>query len=173
MKRLLLLPFLLLAGLTVFAGTITVKNIEELLQADKKAQPGDLILLADGEWKNVEIKLTSKGTKEKPITYSAQMAGKVLITGHSFLKIGGDYIVVKGLSFQNGYAGSNAVIDFRINKNALANNCRVTECAILDFNNAKRMDENYWISFYGKNNRLDHNTFQGKMNMGVMIAVIL
>jgi poly(beta-D-mannuronate) lyase len=173
MKRLLLLPSLLLLGLAVFAGTITVKNISELREADKKAQPGDIIVLSNGEWANTEIRLTCKGTKEKPITFTAQTAGKVLITGHSYLKIGGDYIVIKGLYFQKGYAGDDAVIDFRVNKNLLANNCRVTECAIVDFNNPKRMDENYWISFYGKNNRLDHNTFRDKKNMGVMIAVIL
>lgn len=173
MKRLLLLPSFLLLGLAVFAGTITVKNITELREADKKAQPGDVIVLANGEWNNVEIRLNCKGTKEMPITFTAQTAGKVLITGHSYLKLGGDYIVVKGLYFQKGYAGDNAVIDFRVNKNLLANNCRVTECAIVDFNNPKRMEENYWISFYGKNNRLDHNTFRDKKNMGVMIAVIL
>lgn len=172
MKRLLLLPFLLLS-LAVLAGTITVNNLDELRKAEKKAQPGDIILLRNGEWKNVQIKLTCKGTKEKPITIGAETAGKVFITGHSFLKIGGDHIIVKGLYFQQGYAGDGPIIDFRAGKELVANNCRVTECAIVDFNNPRRMDENYWISFYGKNNRLDHCTFRDKKNMGVMIAVIL
>lgn len=173
MTRLLLLPCFLLLGLCVFAGTIKVKNMEELNLADKKAKPGDIIILSDGEWNNAEIKLTCKGTKAQPIVFSAQTPGKVLITGHSFLKISGEYIVVKGLCFQKGYAGDNSVIEFRVNKNLLANNCRVTECAIIDFNNPKRMDENYWISFYGKNNRVDYCTFRDKKNMGVLIAVVL
>lgn len=173
MIRLLLLACFSLQSLCMFAGIIKVKNIEELNQADKKAKPGDIIILSDGEWNNVEIKLTCKGTKAQPIVFSAQTAGKVLITGHSFLKIGGEYIVVRGLYFQKGFAGDNSVIDFRVNKNLLANNCRVTECAIIDFNNPKRMDENYWISFYGKNNRLDYCTFRDKKNMGVLIAVVL
>lgn len=173
MIRLLFLPCFLLLNLFAFAGTITVKNIEELNQADKNAKPGDIILLSDGEWNNVAIRLTCKGTKARPIVFGAKTPGKVLITGHSSLKIGGEYIVVKGLYFQQGYAGDDAVIDFRVNKNLLANNCRVTECAIIDFNNPKRMEENYWVSFYGKNNRLDHCTFRDKRNMGVMIAVVL
>lgn len=173
MKRLLLLSPFFLLSVAAFAGTITVKNINELHQADKNAKPGDIILLSDGEWKDVEIKLSSKGTKEQPITFTAQTAGRVLITGHSSLKIGGEFLVIKGLYFQKGYAGDDAVIEYRINKNQLANNCRVTECAIIDFNNPKRMDENYWITFYGKNNRLDNCTFRDKKNMGVMIAVIL
>lgn len=172
-RLLFLLPCFLLPGLCVFAGTITVKNIQELDQANKNAKPGDIILLSDGEWNNVVIRLTCKGTKAQPIVFSAKTPGKVLITGHSFLKIGGEHIVVKGLYFQKGYAGNNAVIDFRVNKDQLANNCRVTECAIIDFNNPKRMDENYWVSFYGKNNRLDYCTFRDKKNMGVLIAVIL
>src|SRR5688572_2885312 len=167
MKRLLLLPCFLLPGLIALAGTITVNNIAELRQADASARPGDIILLRNGNWQNVEIQLSCKGTKEQPITFSAETPGKVLITGHSSLKLGGDFIIVKGLYFQKGYAGDDAVIDFRINKKQLANNCRVTECAIVDFNNPKRMDENYWISFYGKNNRLDHCTFRDKKNMGV------
>ncbi|MET0464150.1 MAG: polysaccharide lyase 6 family protein [Chitinophagaceae bacterium] len=173
MKRLLLLTTALLMGLLLFAGTITVKNVNELHLADKNAKPGDVIILANGEWKDALIKLAGKGTKEKPVTFMAQTPGKVMITGHSYLKIGGEHLIIKGLIFYNGFAGNNAVIEFRLNKDKLANNCRVTECSISDFNNAKRMDENYWISFYGKNNRVDHSHFRDKKNMGVVMAVIL
>jgi poly(beta-D-mannuronate) lyase len=44
-----------------------------------------------------------------------------------------------------GYAGDDAVINFRIDNKQLANNCRVTNTAIDDFNNSKRMDENNWV----------------------------
>jgi poly(beta-D-mannuronate) lyase len=156
------------------ANTIIVKNITELDAANKNASPGDSIILQNGEWKDVTIKLDCSGTKEKPIVFKAQSPGKVWITGHSQLKLGGSFIVVDGLYFTNGHAGDNtAVIDFRINKDRLANNCRVTNCAINDFNNPKRMDENNWVLFYGKNNRLDHCSFKDKKNMGVLLAVIL
>lgn len=173
MKRLLLLSFLALTVSFAFAKTIIVKNITELNAANKEAQPGDLIILQNGEWKNVAIALDCKGTKDHPITFRAQTAGKVIICGQSSLKLGGDYIVVDGLSFVNGYAGKDHVIDFRSGKDKLANNCRVTNCVVNDFNNPKRMQENYWVSFYGKNNRVDHCTFLDKKNMGVLLAVIL
>ena len=99
------------------------------------------------------------GTKENPIVFKSQTAGKVFITGNSKLKLGGNYIVVNGLYFTNGYAGDDAVISFRIDNKQLANNCRVTNTVIDDFNNPKRMDENNWVLFYGKNNRLDHCSF--------------
>ena len=172
MKR-LLLPLLLLLCSTTFAGTITVRNLDELHRAAAEAKPGDVIILQNGEWKNVRIELASRGEEKKPITFRAQTAGQVRITGESSLKLGGSYIVVDGLLFTNGFAGKRAVIEFRIDKKRLANHCRVTNTVIDDFNNPKRMDQNDWISFYGKHNRLDHCTFRNKKNMGVLLAVIL
>lgn len=173
MIRFLLFKSCLLLSLFSFSNTIIVKNNNELIAANKKAVPGDVIILQNGEWNTITIKLDCNGTKEAPIVFKAETAGKVIITGNSSLKLGGSYIVVDGLYFANGYAGDNAVIDFRINSKQLANNCRVTNCVINDFNNPKRMEENYWVSFSGKNNRLDHCSFKDKKNMGVLLAVIL
>jgi poly(beta-D-mannuronate) lyase len=173
MKRLLLLQSLLLVCIVCFSNTILVKNIAELNAANKQAQPGDIIILQNGEWKNVTIALNCTGTNEKPVFFKAQTSGKVVLSGNSMLKLGGNFIVVDGLYFLSGCAGNNAVIDFRVNKNELANNCRVTNCVINDFNNPKRLDENNWVLFYGKSNRLDHCSFINKKNMGVLLAVVL
>ena len=173
MTRLLLLFSFLLISIFAIADSTFVKNIDELNAAAKKAKPGDKIVLKNGEWKNVTIKLKTNGTKEKQILFKAQTAGKVMITGNSQLRIGGSYTIVDGLLFQNGYAGKDAVISFRADKDDLANNCRVTNTVVDDFNNPKRLDENNWVLFYGKNNRLDHCSFKDKKNMGVLLAVIL
>lgn len=173
MIRLLLLNCFLFLTVTIMANTIIVKNIDELKMTNENAKPGDIVILQNGEWKNVTISLDCQGTKERPITFRAQTAGKVLITGNSRLKLGGIYIIVDGLYFVNGYAGKDAVISFRVNKEQLANGCRVTNCVINDFNNPKRMEENNWVLFYGKGNTLDHCSFIGKKNMGVLLAVIL
>jgi len=173
MLRLLFLKCYLLFTIVLSANTILVKNITELNEANKKALPGDIIILQNGEWKDVTIKLSCSGTKDQPILFKAQTPGKVLITGNSKLKLGGDFIVVDGFYFLGGYSGKDAVINFRIDKDQLANNCRVTNCAINNFNNPKRLDENYWIAFYGKNNRLDHCSFIDKKNLGVLLAVVL
>ena len=173
MLRFLLVQCILLLHVSLNASTILVKNIDELNAANKKAQPGDVIILQNGEWKNVIIKLDCNGTADKPIRLKAQTAGKVVITGESSLKIGGNFIIVDGLYFTRGYAGDDAVISFRSSKEKLANNCQVTNTVVDDFNNPKRMDENNWVLFYGKNNRLDHCSFRDKKNMGVLLAVIL
>src|SRR5258705_10762249 len=140
MTRLLTLNFFLSLCLLSYANTIIVKNSEELDNANRNAKPGDTIILQNGEWKNVTIKLNCIGTEKQPIVFRSQSSGKVLITGNSKLKLGGDYIVVNGLYFINGYAGNDAVISFRIYNKQLANNFRVTNTVIDDFNKPKRMD---------------------------------
>lgn len=172
MKRLLLLTCLAIC-MTGSATTIIVKDIAELAAANKQAKPGDIILLRNGEWSNVIIQLDCEGTQEQPIIVKAETPGKVRITGHSQLRVGGSYITVDGLYFINGYGGNEPVIGFRTGKKNVANHCRVTNCVVDGFNNAKRMDENNWVLFYGKNNRLDHCSFRDKLNMGVLLAVIL
>jgi poly(beta-D-mannuronate) lyase len=173
MIRLLLLQVSLLLATFLSATNIIVKNIGELDRANKEAKPGDIIILKNGEWKNVAISLNCQGLKGNPIIFKAETAGGVKITGESSLKIGGRFIEVHGLHFTNGQSGRDAVITFRTSKKEVANNCRVANCAIDDFNNSKRMDENNWVLFFGKNNRLDHCSFINKKNMGVLLAVIL
>lgn len=173
MQKSTLLLLLLIVSSTVFAKTIVVKNNEELKKANAIAAPGDSVVLQNGEWKNVSIALTAKGTASQSIIFIAQTPGKVVITGYSTLKIGGEYLEINGLLFANGYAGDDAVITFQTNNKQLANHCRVTNTVIDGFNNAKRLDQNYWISFYGQHNRLDHCSIQNKLNMGVILAVIL
>jgi poly(beta-D-mannuronate) lyase len=173
MPRITILCFFVFISLFVCAKTIVVKDAGELKNANREAKPGDIIVLQNGEWNNIHLTLSCNGTATQPIIFKAQKAGKVLISGNSSLKIGGTYIIVDGLYFVRGFAGDEDVIKFCINKNAIANNCRVTNTTINDFNNPKRLDENYWLALYGKNNRIDHCSFINKKNMGVLLAVIL
>ena len=173
MLKILFVTLFLLSIHFLHANTTIVKNSTELILANKNAKPGDVIILKNGDWNNVTISLNCKGTEIQPITFKAETPGKVIIKGISKLRLGGDFIVVNGLYFTEGFAGNDAVIDFRVSKNQLANHCRVTNCAIKSFNNPKRLEENYWVSFSGKNNRLDHCSFLDKKNLGVLLAVIL
>jgi poly(beta-D-mannuronate) lyase len=173
MKRFVLLSISSLLFLNVFASNTIVTTINELDVANKNAKPGDTIVLKNGDWNNVTFKLDAKGLKENPIVFKAETKGKVMITGNSKLLIGGEFLVIDGLYFTKGYSGVDAVIKFSINNQKIANNCRVTNTVINDFNNPKRLDENYWVALYGKNNRIDHCSFINKKNIGVLLAVIL
>ncbi len=159
------------SSLSVPATGTKVTNAKELSEAIKKAQPGDNIIMANGVWKDVQIKFTSKGTKDAPITLAAEEAGKVFIEGESYLKLGGEHLIVNGLYFRNGYTPSTAVIDFKKSKTQVANHCRVTNCVIEDFNQPKRDRKDLWVEFFGRHNQIDHCYLAGKSNVGPTLRV--
>ncbi|EWH11527.1 Poly(beta-D-mannuronate) lyase [Catenovulum agarivorans DS-2] len=158
---------------SAYAETYLVKTIADYEHVAKQLVAGDEVVLANGRWENFEIVLRGQGTKDEPITLRAQTKGKVLITGQSNLRMAGEYLVVKGLVFTQGYTPSPEVISFRINQQQLANNSRVTETVIDEFSNPDRFESDYWVALYGKNNRFDHNYLAGKRNRGVTLAVRL
>ncbi|MEW4924846.1 chondroitinase-B domain-containing protein [Algibacter sp. 2305UL17-15] len=154
-------------------NSVKVTNIDELNTAIENSKAGDHIILNNGIWKDVEIKFLAQGAKENPITLSAETPGKVFIEGISNLAFGGDYLVVSGLHFRNGYSPSENVIAFRIDENMIANNCKVTNCVITDFNKLQRDNDDLWVQFYGRHNQLDHCYIAGKTNGGPTIRVDL
>ena len=154
------------------ARTIKVSNFEELQNVNNQAIPGDSIILKNGNWNDCKIILTCNGTASKPIVIKAESAGMVQVTGKSYLRLCGNHLIVDGLNFINGSAAEGNVWEFRM-KDKVANECRITNCGINGFNTIKRVSENYWVAFFGKNNRLDHCTFYNKKNLGVLIAVVL
>src|SRR3546814_14112534 len=60
----------------------------------EESAAGDTISLANGEWRDFQIVFTGTGTAAKPIALTAQTKGKVLITGQSNLRIGGQHLLV-------------------------------------------------------------------------------
>lgn len=150
---------------------IYVKDIHELNKAISLATPGGEIVLANGVWKDVQIKFFGMGTKEDPITLRAETPGKVSIEGQSFLHLGGQNLIVSGLYFRNGYTPARGIIRYKIGSDSVANNCRVTSCVIEDFTRPNRWEDDRWIEFYGKHNQLDHCYIAGKANDGVTLMV--
>ena len=150
---------------------ILVNDKNELENAITKAKAGNDIVLKDGVWKDVEIEFRGSGTEDNPITLRAETPGKVTIEGKSSIKFGGKFLIVKDLHFKNGYSPSNAVINFRINKEEIANNCKVTNCVIEDFNKPKRDKGDLWVNFWGRHNELSNSYIAGKTNRGPTVRV--
>ncbi|OCB73661.1 hypothetical protein B0A79_20110 [Flavobacterium piscis] len=152
------------------ASEIKVSNTEELTEAIAKVKPGDRIVMSNGIWKDTAIDFNAKGVLKDSIFLEAETAGKVILSGKSSLKLSGDYLVAKGLWFKDGY--STFVISF-MNKSKVANNSRVTNCAITDFNPETKSESNHWVELWGKNNRFDNNYIAGKTNDGCTLVVWL
>ncbi|MDN3641778.1 polysaccharide lyase 6 family protein [Lutimonas halocynthiae] len=148
-----------------------VHNVTEFDEAVRNAKPGSKIILANGEWSNTELLFEGNGTETDSIVLSVETKGKVILTGSSNLSIAGSFLKVEGLVFKNGYTPTNSVISFRKNRDEMATNSRLTECVIDNFNNPERHVQDYWITIYGKNNRIDHNHIEGKKNLGVTMIV--
>ncbi|MDR0711260.1 MAG: alginate lyase family protein [Prevotellaceae bacterium] len=165
--------FALTALLSIFNANAISKKIAHPDELEKMTlQPGDTIRLANGKYTDVKIALNAKGSKNFPIVFMAEEAGKVTIEGASNMRIAGEFIEVHNLWFRNGYSPSGAVIEYRAGGER-ANSCRVTGCAIDYFNPASRDAGYSWALLFGRNNRFDHNTIAGKLNANVTLAVIL
>tara|TARA_R110001583_G_scaffold23950_2_gene87792 strand:- start:492 stop:2801 length:2310 start_codon:yes stop_codon:yes gene_type:complete len=152
---------------------VLVKNMDELNAAITNAKAGDELILANGIWKDVEIKFVGKGTKEYPILLKAETAGEVFIEGVSNLEIGGEYLEVNGLHFRNGYTPTKNVIQFKIDSDNIAKNCKVTNCVIEEFTQPERDIQDHWVEFWGRNNELSNCYIAGKSNSGPTVMVVL
>jgi poly(beta-D-mannuronate) lyase len=155
------------------AGEILVEDQAAYEDAVKNARPGDVIKLANGTWEDFEILFTGEGEADNPIRLTAETKGEVILSGQSNLRLAGEYLEVSGLVFKNGYTPTSEVISFRRNAEDLANNSRITEVVIDNYNNPERYEVDSWVMVYGKNNRFDHNHLVGKRNKGVTMAVRL
>jgi poly(beta-D-mannuronate) lyase len=155
-----------------YAADVLVGTPAEYAAAVKRAQPGDTIVLRNGEWRDFQILFTGKGLPSRPIRLTVERKGGVILTGQSNLRLAGEHLEVSGLVFRNGRTPTDHVIAFRKDSKTYARNSRVTEVVIDRFNQPDRRAEDIWVAIYGQDNRVDHSHFEGKGNAGVTLAVI-
>lgn len=158
---------------SVSAETYLVKNQDAYAETIKRLEPGDTLVLANGVWHDFEIVFAGTGNEANPISLTAETPGDVFISGQSNLRLAGEFLEVSGLVFKNGYTPTSEVISFRVDEDNVANNSRVTQVVIDNFNQPERQEVDFWVMMYGKNNRFDHNHIVGKRNKGVTMAVRL
>jgi poly(beta-D-mannuronate) lyase len=159
-------------ALPSLAAEYSVADQAAFRAAMTRVQPGDTVILKNGEWRDFEILFEARGEPDRPITLSAETKGRVSITGRSNLRLAGEHLVVSGLVFRDGHTPSDEVIAFRRDSKRLAHRSRVTEVVIDAFNQPERSQQDQWVALHGQFNRVDHSQFVGKTNAGVTLAVI-
>ena len=172
------LPFITTAAAPTAPPTTTpllgaeffVSSSSELNSVLNQVSPGDTITLRDGTYTNQHFQFSADGTQSLPITFRAETPGQVILNGSSRLSISGDWLVVDGLNFDGGALNSGNVVEFRGN-NGDATNSRFTNSAITNYNPSNESTRYFWVSIYGQNNRVDHNTFSGQNHSGVTVTV--
>lgn len=151
---------------------LPVKNAEDFHERIKAAVPGEVIVLASGQWSDVELVADAVGAADSLITIQAEEPGKVVITGNSRLRIAGSHVVVSGLRFQNAWHKS-ALVEFRKDSKRAATDCRLTDCEIIDCNPPDPKLSSKYVSIYGLRNTVDQCRLQGKTNRGTTLVVWL
>ena len=152
--------------------TVLVRNAAEYKAALPTLRPGDTLVLADGEWRDAQLLFTGKGRPDRPITLTAQTAGKVILSGQSNLRLAGEHLVVANLVFRDGWSPTGEVVAFRRNRAERANHSRATGIVIDAFNKPDRAQSDNWVALYGHDNRFDHGHLVGKTNLGTTLVVV-
>lgn len=165
--------FVLLFVASTFASAkqTTVFTASEINNGNWTA--GDTILMKNGTWINQAILLKGMGTEIHPVVLKAETPGSVILTGTSKIGFSGTYIIVSGLYFKDGTLSGSDVISFRTSSSELAENCTLTNSAIVNYNPTVNTVDSKWVSLYGKNNKVDHCSFENKNNSGTLLVVWL
>jgi len=165
---------ILLANVSVVSASNTLVDDKSSFDAAvSSASPGDTIILKNKTWTNTTFGFYATGTEENPIVLTAETPGEVILTGSSRIEIYGKYLEVQNLDFKDGALSTGHVVEFRKGSSELAENCRLTNCRILNYNPTSDETEYKWVSIFGKNNRVDHCTFSGKNHQGALLVVWL
>ncbi len=171
MKNYLLLIALSFFTNYLFSTNYLVSNINELDSRVNIVVPGDTIIMANGLWMDVEIDFDPTGVANNPIVLKAETPGQVIISGDARLRIGGDYLVVTGLKFENCIATSTNLIEFRRSSSELAHHSRLTETVVINCNPPDEFEDYKWVGIYGQNNEVDHCYIANKTHIGATLVV--
>ncbi len=150
------------------AADIPVASAKDIVTACARARPGDAIVMADGPWRDADIVFRATGKPGAPITLRPSTPGGATLSGQSRLRIAGEHLIVSGLNFRDGRAEDH-VIALRADSKSPASHCRVTDCAIVDYEGGR--GNSHWLSLYGTSNRVDHCVFSGKRDGGTTLVV--
>jgi poly(beta-D-mannuronate) lyase len=145
------------------AYTILAHDIVDLESKILTASQGDVIALANGTYRDVDLDI---GTDN--IMVVAETSGSVFIEGISTITISADNVIFEGFTFRNGYPLlSSGAIDVRGSHN------RVTNCLIDSYNDEILEKTFKWMSLNNKTmyNSVDHCTFKGKNSEGTILVI--
>ncbi|MDE5695681.1 MAG: poly(beta-D-mannuronate) lyase, partial [Alistipes sp.] len=146
--------------------------LPEVAAVLRTAKAGDRIVVADGDYRDLELKWRGAGAEGAPVRIEAATPGGVKIGGASTLRLAGRWLEVAGFDFRGGTAPKGAVVEFRCGQE-VADDCRLTDCVIDEYNPVRRDMAYSYVILYGRRNRVDHCTFAGKLNLGVTLIVML
>jgi poly(beta-D-mannuronate) lyase len=166
------LSLTLAAAGTAGAEIREVADAAAVAAAAARAAPGDEIVLADGEWRDADIKVTAQGVPGRPVVVRAASPGGVRLTGASRVRLAGRHVELRHLCFESVEPRADW-LEFRVDSKSLARHCRVTGCLFRWQAGSGPGPECRWVGLYGEDNELDHCAFLGKGSGGATVVVWL
>lgn len=165
----------MLTGTPVAAGNVFVRDVEQFEKYVPRLAPGDTIVLRSDEddWRDVNLVFEAEGEPGRPIVLTARDPGRTVLSGQSRLRILGKHLVVDGLVFKGGSLSGGSVISIGSRRGDSAQDCRVTNTAVIDYSAPDREVNYKWLSVYGRRNRVDHCYFKGQDHTGQTLVVWL
>lgn len=169
----LLAIFLSCFALAANATNYVVHSAEELANLGSLSA-GDTVKMAEGIWLDENLLFTGTGTASKNIVLTVDKKDATILSGSSTLNIFGEYLHVDGLRFEDGALSEGShVVAFRQSGTKYANNCRISNTTIKNYNPTDKNVDYKWLSIYGKNNRVDHCYLDNKEHSGTTMIVWL
>jgi len=156
-------------GKVLGAKEYPVSSASEIAALMSTVKPGDTLIMKNGTWKDQNIKLTSSGKVDVPVTLRAETPGQVVLSGNSSLQVDGSYVVVSGLLFTDGFLKKGASAVIRLN----GDHNRLTDSAVVDYNPPDKKARYFWVSLRGNSHRVDHCRLSGHNHSGVTLVVDL
>lgn len=189
MKKLM---YFLLGTLWVALGVASATHAETYVYEGKGKETwsktglkaGDVVVVPNGTYHNLKINVQGKGEQSKPIVLKAETPGGVVLTGASWLRYWGYYIVVDGFDFQNVSFSTykNKVRAIIANRRAgsssesskdMCHAC-VLQRVRIDNESEDALDTEYkWFELYGYNNVVRYNYFGAKKSASRVLQVQL
>ena len=174
MHRPLLFAFPWLLACPVEAKELPVSDPAGLKAALKTVQPGDTLVLREGEWPDAKLKIKAEGTKDKPVLVRAATPGKTVFTGDTRFQVSGHHVTVEGFWFREPAQASGEVIELRTGTKELAFDCVVRGCAVTSSMPVDKEGKTArFCSLYGTGNTVEGCHFEGKSTPGTTLVVWL
>ncbi|MFA9390994.1 MAG: chondroitinase-B domain-containing protein [Prolixibacteraceae bacterium] len=181
LRRFILFLFLIISLKYGFTQKI-FSNFEDFKDAAANAQPGDELILADGNYSAETIKLENKiGTEALPIIIRAENIGGVVLNEEAFFDLRhSSFVTIQGFVINISEKSTTFKIQtcdhIRITQNVLDGS---GEAYFKEDDNTER-NSSVWIIIQAlwdditglsHHNQIDHNTFQNKQTLGNMIRI--
>jgi poly(beta-D-mannuronate) lyase len=163
----------------LFRGkTHMVRTAGEVSRLSGKLAPGDqLVLAADGAWKDARFTFQGEGTEAAPILIRPEVEGAVVFSGAAGVTFHGSHLIITGLEFRAVIPTGNGAVVFRLGngraqpaERCIVNRIKVEDCNSPDAADWPKQKVWYLTADFGADNTVANSTFAGLRHLGQMIG---